>query len=838
MASLWQDIRYAIRSLAKTPGFVAVAALTLGLGIGANSAIFAVVNAVMLRSLPVADPASLVLLTDPGQAATNVETTEHGERHILSYQEFLQLREHNTVFSGMFAAQSVPSTLDVATSEGAPASAKARVQLVSGDFFDVLGIQPAIGRVFTAAEDGARGANPVAVVSNGFWERELSADRAALGKTLRIGGGVFRVIGVAPPGFRGMLVGNETEVWLPITMQAQALPGRDYLTPRDTIWLQVMGRLKPGVSTTQAQAAVNVEFQQILRMWAASAPTENERREMFNQKLILQAGARGASRLRGAFSDPLKMLMAMVGLVLLIACANIANLTLARASGRQRELGVRLALGAGRWRIMRQVLTESMLIAALGGVVGTAFATWTTSLLLTLVRRGFDGVTLDPARDLRVLLFTAAASIFTGILFGLGPALGAARLDINGVMAANVRGAAGARGRLDAGRALVVAQVALSLLLCVGAGLFVRSLHNLLSLTLGIDREHLLMARIDLAAAGYKQAAFPTVCERLRERLKTIPGVRGASVSNDGLFTGDAGDHIAIDGGIKHAEDEMASNWTLVGPSYFRTVGIQILRGRAIEEADMQSGRPVCVVNQAFAKYFFGDESPLGHHVTDLYPTTVTTFEIVGVVADAREHQLRGNIRQRFYGNYAHPIGTLSEPALVVSASGDPAAIVETVRRTIAAAEPSLPVLNIRTLDQQLDRGTIVQRLTADLSACFGGLALLMAAIGLYGVMSYSMARRTAEIGIRMALGASRGGVLWMVLRESLALCGVGVAIGLAAAWWLAPAVQNQLFGLTAADPSTIAIAIAVIVCAALLAGYLPASRAARVDPMTALRCE
>jgi predicted permease len=838
MVQAWQDLRYALRTLSKSPGFLLVSVLTLALGIGANSAIFAVINAVMLRTLPVAGPERLALLTDPGASATNVETTEFGERHLLSYPEFKRLRTGSSVFSGMFAAMSVPAALDVSEDGGAAEKSKARTQLVSGEFFDVLGVKPAVGRVFTAKEDTSPGANPVAVLSYGFWERDMAEDRGAIGKTLRIGGGVFRVIGIAPPGFRGMLVGNDVDIWLPITMQAQVLPGRDYLTPRDTLWLQVMGRLTPGIALERAQAGVNVEFQEILREWAAEAPTARERQNVLSQKITLHAGSRGASRLRDEFSDPLKLLMAMVGLVLLIACANIANLTLARASARQRELGVRLALGAGQGRIVRQLLTESMLVAAMGGALGMAVAFWTTDLLLALVRRGFDGVALDPARDARVFIFTAAATVLTGVLFGLGPALRAARRDLNSAIAANARGAAGTRGRLETGRALVVAQVTLSLLLCIGAALFIRSLHNLLNVNLGIDREHLLVARIDPAAAGYTQAGMPALCERIRDRLRTIPGVRDASLSNDGLFTSDEGDHISVDGGIAHSEDEMASLWTLVGPGYLRTLGIPLLRGRAVDDADMSGGRPVCVVNQAFATYFFGDASPLGHHVTDLYPTTVTTFEIVGVVADVREHNLRGKIRPRFYGNYAHPIGTLTQPAIVVSAAGDPVGVVETVRRAIAGVDASVPVMNIRTLNQQLDRGTIVQRLTADLAACFGGLALLMAAIGLYGVMSYSMARRTAEIGIRMALGASRGSVLGMVMRETLGMVTVGVAFGLAAAWYLGRAVQNQLFGLTPADPWAIGIAVGVLVGAAALAGLVPAARAARIDPMSALRCE
>jgi predicted permease len=838
MRQLWQDLRYSVRTLSKSPGFLAVAVLTLALGIGANTAIFAVVNAVILQSLPVAHPEQLALLTDPDEAATNVETTQYGERSLLSYPEFTELRAHNSVFSGMFAAMSVPAALDVAEDGNGAETTKARVQLVSGEFFDLLGVQPARGRAFTAEEDKAPGANPVAVLSNSFWRRQFDANPAIIGKSLRVGGGIFRVIGVAPEGFHGILVGSDAEIWLPISMQAQALPGRDYLKPRDTLWLQVMGRLLPGMSLERAQAGINVGLQQVLREWMTTESTRRGGRDPLQQRIKLHPGATGASHLRGQFSDPLKLLMAMVGLVLLIACANIANLMLARASGRHREVGIRLALGAGRGRIVRQLLTESLLIATLGGTFGIALAFWTTNLLLALVRRGFDGVALDPAHDLRVFLFTAAATLFTGLLFGIGPALRAARQDLNSAIGSNVRGAAGVRGRLQAGRLLVVAQISMSLLLCVGAALFVRTLHNLLNVNLGIDREHLLMARIDPSAAGYTQAALPVLCERLRERLKTIPGVRAVSLSNDGFFSGDEGDSVAVDGALKLPDNQMSSLWTLIGPDYLRAAGIPLLRGRAVDESDMAAGRPVCMVNQAFVKRFFGDASPLGHHVTDLYPTTVTTFEIVGVVADVQEHSLRGTIRPRFYGNYAHPIGTLSAPSMIVSVAGDPAKMIETTRRAIAAVDPSIPVLNIRTLDQQLDRGTIVPRLTADLSACFGGLALLMAAIGLYGVMSYSTARRTAEIGIRMALGASHGSVLWMVMRETLLMLAIGTVFGLAGAYWLGRLAQNMLFGLKATDPLAAAVAVGVMALAAALAGFIPARRAARLDPLNALRCE
>ncbi len=440
-----RDIRYGWRTLRKNPGFTAVAVLTLGLGIGANTAIFSLINAVMLRLLPVRHPEQLVLLTDPSQSGVAVDTTEHGLRSILSYPEFQQLRLHNTVFSGMLAAQSDVSDLDVFPGVNSGAQpVKAHTQLVSGNFFHLLGVQPILGRVFTSEEDQAPGANPVTVVSYGYWQQEFAGNPNIVGRTVRVGQGVFQILGVAPPGFRGILVGSDTDFWFPISMQEQVLPGRDYLKPRDTLWLQVMGRLAPGISLKTAEAGINTTFRQTLRGWAAALPTERERTNMVNEKIELRPGSRGASALRGEFSDPLILLMSMVGVVLLIACANIANLMLARATGRQREIGVRLALGAARRRLIRQLLTESLLIAALGGVLGIVLSVAGTRLLLALVSTGVSDLGLEVHSDTRVLLFTAAISLLTGLVFGLAPAIRGTRLDINRTLAANARGSIGA----------------------------------------------------------------------------------------------------------------------------------------------------------------------------------------------------------------------------------------------------------------------------------------------------------------------------------------------------------------------------------------------------------
>ncbi len=837
MTGIGHDLRFAFRTFSKSPAFLLVAVLSLGLGIGANTAIFSLINAVLLRYLPVAHPERLVLLTDPGFSGVDVETTERGLRNGLSYPEFQDLQAHNDVFSGMFAAQSFLSELDVAATHSTGEQAtKANAQLVSGEFFEVLGVTPSIGRAFTAEEDRAPGANPLAVLSYGFWQREFGGDPGVVGKSIRVGKAPFQIVGVAPEGFRGILVGSETDLWMPITMQEQVLPGRNYLRPRDTLWLQAMARLAPGMSRARAEAGINVTLQQVLQGLAAAIPDAQRRRNMLDQQIQLRTGDKGASFLRDQFQDPLLLLMAMVGLVLLIACANIANLMLARATGRQREIGVRLAMGASRGRLIRQLMTESVLVAAMGGLLGAVLASWGTDLLVKLVAGGGFDTALEVHRDVRILLFTGAVTLLTGILFGLVPALRATRMELHQTLAANARGAIGGRGAVRTGRVLVVAQVALSLLLLIGAALFVRSLHNLAVQPLGYNRDHLLMARVDPVAGGYRGGSVVALHARLRESLMAIPGVRGVTLSNAGLYSGDAGDQISLEGTGRKGPDELRSRWTLVGPAYFSTLGIPLLRGREIDAADAAHGSQVAVVNESFAKYFFPDSDPIGKHVTDEYPTTRESYEIVGVAADAREHSIGQPDRPRFYANLAHPIGTVEGVTFLVAGFGEPAGLISAVRRSIGEVDRGLPFTGLRTVNEQIDRRLVTRRLVADLSAFFGGLALAMAAIGLYGVMSYSMSRRTSEIGIRMALGASEAGVLGMVLGETFRLVAVGVAVGLPCALAASRLIANQLFGLTWADPGTIALAIVIIFCTTVVAGYVPARRAARIDPMNALR--
>ena len=538
--------------------------------------------------------------------------------------------------------------------------------------------------------------------------------------------------------------------------------------------------------------------------------------------------------LRGIAADPLLLLMAMAGLVLLIACANIANLTLARASGRQRETGVRLALGASRARLIRESLSESLLVAVLGGIAGVLLASWGVGGLLTIFRP-IGSFTVAPQTDWRVAGFSAGVSILTAILFGLAPALRAARVDVNRTLGSGTRGSIATRSVMRTGRFLVVAQIALSLLLISSAALFVRTLHNLIVQPVGFDRGNMLSVQIDPAA--HKGAAANAFFLDVLGKLEHIPGVRGVTLSDSGLFTGsDSGDALAAEGSPIHNAEELRARWTEIGPRYFSTLGIPLLAGREPDAADALRGTPVCVINRTFAERFYPGMNPIGRHITDEYPTTRETYEIVGIAADAREHNPDERPQPRFSATLFHPIGTVQVVTFLIRGFGDSAALAPAVRETIASVDPTVRIMTLGTLQERLERRVFSRRILAELSAFFGALALLMAAIGLYGVMAYSITRRTSEIGLRMALGASRESILRMVLREALLLVAWGVALGLPCAYAAARLLGNLLFGVSPADPVTFSAVAAVILASAVAAAFFPAWRAMRVDPLTALR--
>jgi putative ABC transport system permease protein len=852
METLWKDLRHAARMLANSPGFALIAIFTLALGIGANTAIFSVLDSVLLRSLPVPHPEQLAVLTDPDFHGGTFGS-QSGDRSALAYSEFEYLRDHNDVLCGIFAADSQLPDVEVTigdSSGGAGADNEtARVKSVSGDYFPTLGVQPAAGRVFNSEVDRARGGSPIAVVSYPFWKQRFGLSPDVLGRTVKIHRTSFQIVGVTPPGFSGETVGEVPDIWVPMMMQDAIYPGRDYLSasPQGVLnqhmWIQVMGRLKPGISFAQAKASINVSFKQLLESAAGSQLTPDQRKEALDQQINLQPGARGSSTLRSEFGKPLIFLMTLVGLVLLIACANVANLLLARGAARQKEFAMRVAMGAGRGRLVRQLLTESLLLAVLGAAAGILLAHWADNLLLRMVSGTATpaSLQLNLQPDARVLGFTLGVTLVTAILFGLIPSLYVTRLDLSPVLkSATLRmpGESLSR-RLPVGKSLVVVQVAVSLILLVAAGVFVRSLSRLSEVNLGYRSENLLLFRVDASAGGYKGAAATHLYQELLEKFSAVPGLRGVTVSHNGLFSGsESGDPVAVEGYTPKPDEDMQSRMDHVGPGYFSTMGIPILLGREIELQDSGNGPRAAVINQTFARQFFPNTNPVGKHVRDTYPGNPSDMVIVGVVSDAKYNSLREKVRPRIYAPLFNPMWEQTTAVYEVRTFANPASVGASLRQAVQAAAPSLPPVKIRTMSGLVDDSLQTDRFIEQLSEAFGLLAILLASVGLYGIMAYTVARRTRDIGICLALGAAPGNVLWQVLRETLLLVLIGIVIGVPLALGGTHLVRSMIFGLAFADPIAILAAAALLAIVAALAGFLPAWRASRVDPMVALRYE
>jgi predicted permease len=836
-----QDLRFAGRTLTRTPAITAIAVLSLALGIGANTAIFSLIDAVLLKMLPVRDPQNLVLLSNPEANGVSVGT-QGGERNLFSYGEFEHIRDKQQVFDGMFVAQSEAERVSAGIDGGAPEDVRER--LVSGTYFSVLGVTPLIGRTFTEADDRVELGAPYAVLSYAFWDRRFGRSSDVLGKRIALGKASLTVIGVAPANFFGETVGDPPDVWVPMMMQPDVMPGRNWLKDDETVvtrveWLEMMGRLKPGVTLAQAQANVGVVFQQLLASYNVPGLSEEQRRNQLGQTIKAREGGKGASSLRGDFAQPLVVLMALVGLVLLIACANIANLLLARAAGRQKEIAVRLAMGASRAQLGAQMITESMLLAATGGALGVALAAFGTRVLVRLVSGG-EHVPIEAHTDYRVLAFTAALSLVTGVLFGLAPALRATRFDVAPALKENSRGVTGG-SRVTLGKLLVVAQIAISLLLLIGAGLFVRTLRNLQSVDIGYARENLLVIGIESDTAGYKDERAAALYNRLLDDIRAIPGVRSATYSDNGIFSGSScGTQLYVEGYTPAKGARTGTRCEAVGPDYFSTLGVPMVRGRALTLADMTPNSKVAVINQAMAKDFFEGRDPIGKHIKDLYPGSKSEYEIVGVARDFRTDSLRGNVVRHFYAPASNAVGggVPSSVGIEVRTVAAPSSVASAIRRKIQEADRAIEIGKARTVDDLIEQRVRQQRMIAELSTFFGGLALVLAAIGLYGVLSYAVARRTNEIGIRIAVGASHAAVMGMILRETFAMLAIGSAVGAAAAVALARLVESQMFGVKGSDPLTIAAAVAILAVIAAFASAFPALRAARVDPMVALRVE
>ncbi|HLY16185.1 MAG TPA: ABC transporter permease [Bryobacteraceae bacterium] len=835
MGNLAQDLRFTLRTFRKSPIFVAVAILSLALGIGANTAIFTLVDQLLLRLLPVKDPRQLVLFWSRGP-----HYGSNTGRYKLSYPMYADFRDHNDVFSGMFCRDEMQFSI----SSGGKTELVSG-ELVSGTYFPVLGVGPALGRVLTPDDDRVPGGHPIAVISYRYWMNRFAGSPGVIGKKLLVNGFPITIVGVSRNGFDGTNPGASTQIRIPITMEAQVSPtmGKFYnLTNRRGRWVNVFGRMKPGVTLTQAKAAVQPFFHQMLEMevrdkeFAHAAP--EVKKGFLKMSMDLLPASKGDSDLRRQFASPLLVLTALVGLVLLIACANVANLQIARATSRQKEIAVRLALGARRSRIVSQLLVESLSLSLAGGALGLVLAIWMDGALLNFLPAGDSPLTISTTPDWRILAFALGVSLLTGVIFGLAPAFQSTRPELAGTLKDQVGSIAGGTS-VGLRKTLVAAQVSLSLLLLIGAGLFIRSLGNLKNLDPGFHVGNLVGFSIDPTMNGYQPDRSLDLYRRLRDNLDAIPGVESSGLAIMPVLSGYEWDsNIAIEGFQHKPTDAPDPHMQFVSPDYFKTMRIPILLGRDFRMTDGRDAPKVCIVNEKFVRRYFKDGLAIGKHIgLGGDPGTKLDIEIVGVVRDTKYESMRDEVPVEVYQPY-HQMEFVLGMFAYVRTTRSPQQAFSSIRQVVHGLDPNLPVSRMKTLEAQMEESLITERLVATLSSGFGLLATLLAAIGLYGVMAYVVAQRTREIGVRIALGASRQDVISLVMKDVVMLTGIGILIGLPAAWALTRIVQEQLYGIQPNDALTIAAATIGIAFVALLAGYVPAQRATRVDPMRALRWE
>ena len=835
MRAIWQDIRFGARMLAKHPGFTAIAVLTLALGIGANTAIFSLVNQVLLRRLPVQNPGELVILRAPGPMNGRV-WSDGDDAQSWSYPMYKRLRETNQAFSGLLARFAIPVTV---ASQGQ--TERAGGELVSGNYFEVLGVRPALGRLFTLDDDKVPGAQPVVVLSHAYWTRRFGANPAILNQTLLVNNSALTVVGVAQAGFTGIQVGQSADVFVPFMMKGQMTPERNGLDDWNDQYLAILGRRKPGLSLAQTEAAINAAYRPLLQEQLLTMKGWNaQKQERFlSKKVLLVPGARGRTTLQTDSGQPLTALFVMVVLVLLIACTNVANLLLAQGAARQRELAIRSAMGASRGRMIRQLLAESLLCALAGGALGLMLGAWLMTLLTPIVAANLGIKGLSTSLDLTVLSFAAGATLFSGIFFGLVPAWRVTRSTVAQTLKDQATTTSASASHVGARKLLVAGQVAFTLLLLAGAFLFTRTLSNLRKQNLGLRTENVISFSISPILNGYDTPRTIALVDQLRARIAAVPGVRAVGSSELGTLTGtDMGSNITIEGSKDLSSEDSHINYDPVSPGYFSTLGVPLLSGREFNDGDGANRPKVAIISETMVKKYFAGRNPLGLHFAfgagnDAKPD----IEIVGVVKDVKQGHVQDPDVPYIYLPYAQ-LPKIREMTFYAYTQQPPLLMTTALRNQVRELDSNLPIYNVKTLEQVIDEDLFGQRVIAALSAGFGTLAALLAAMGIYGVLAYLVVQRTREIGIRMALGAETANIRVLIVKEVGVMVLLGVAAGLPLSYGLARFSESLLFGVRAGDPTVYALGLALIALIALAACYIPARRATRVDPLVALRYE
>jgi len=836
MQTLWQDVRYGLRMLGKNPGFTLIAILTLALGIGANTAIFSLLNQVLLRRLPVRNPGELVVLKSPGPKRGHV-WSDGDDSEVFSYPLYKGLAKNTAVLDGVFARYQFAASI---ASHGQ--TERGSGELVTGNYFDVLGVRPTLGRVLSPADDDVQGAHPVVVLSHSYWMRHFGGDAGVLNQAILVNNTEMTIVGVAQAGFSGIQVGQTPDIFVPSTMKGQMTPIRNGLDDWNDSFLAVLARRKPGVSMEQAQAGINVDYPGLLEQQAAMLKFRKggkDEKEFLIKKIVLSPGAQGRTTVQRDSGPALMALFAMVALVLLIACTNVANLLLAKAAARQREFAIRSALGASPGRMMQQLLVESFLCALGGGVLGLILGTWIMNILTQAVvsEAGVQGITAHV--DGTVLGFAAAATVVSALLFGLIPAWRATRAGVSQMLKDQGSTTSAGPGHVRFRKYLVAGQVAFTLLLLTGGALFARTLWNLRKQNLGLSTENLITFSISPQLSGYDEARTVALVDQLRERLAVLPGVLGVGSSQIPILVGtDMGSNITVEGRQNLDTDNRHVNYDAVSPNYFSTMRVPLLAGREFNAGDTATNTKVAIINEAMAKEFFSNRNPIGVHLAMGSGNDIKfDMEIVGVVKNWKQEHVRTADRPYFFRPYSQ-FGKLFGMSFYVRSQQDPLLIANAMRETVRGADANLPVYDLKTVQRVVDEDLFAERVIAGLSAAFGGLAALLAALGIYGVLAYLVVQRTREIGIRLALGAAAGHVRGLVFKEVGWMVIAGALVGLPAAYGLARLSESLLYGVHAGDATVYAASLGVICLVAFVACHIPSRRATRIDPIVALRYE